>query len=126
MEKSQATQVTALPQSCNPVLTLGGRVRQGTTLTVLAVAAVGAGLIFGWESLAALGLTTFIVALLPCLVMCAAGICAHRMGRKDAGAGTTTQVVPPKEAQFPAQTPLGGEASAIEKATAPMLDTPAR
>jgi hypothetical protein len=32
-----------------------------------------------------LGLTSVIVSLLPCLLMCAAGICASRMGRKDSG-----------------------------------------
>ncbi len=83
MEKSQATQAKAPPQSCNPILTLGGRVSQGTTLTVLAVAAVGAGLAFGWDSLAALGLTTVIVSLLPCVLMCAAGLCMSRMGKKN-------------------------------------------
>ena len=102
MEKSQAMQAKPSPQSCNPILTLGGRVSQATTLTVLAVAAVGSGLVLGWDSLAALGLTTVIVALLPCVVMCAAGICANRMGKKDAGVDTATQVVPPKEAQPPA------------------------
>lgn len=71
-------------QSCNTVLTLGSRVKPRTMLVVAAVAALGAGLFFGWSSLAALGLTTFIVSLLPCLAMCALGICAARMGRKDA------------------------------------------
>ena len=53
MEKSQAMQVKASQQSCNPILTLGGRVSQGTTLTVLAVAGVGSGLVLGWDSLVA-------------------------------------------------------------------------
>ena len=69
--------------SCSPILTLGGRVSQRTTLTVLGVATVGAGLLFGWNSLAALGLTGLIVSLLPCLIMCAAGICMGRMGKED-------------------------------------------
>jgi len=70
---------------CHSILTGGGRVRPRTTLIVLGVLAVGTGLFFGWSSLAALGLTTFIVSLLPCLAMCALGVCAARMGRKDAG-----------------------------------------
>jgi len=86
MENSQATQSGDLPQSCNPLLTLGARVRQGTTLTILALAAAGSGLAFGWGSLAALGLTTVIVSLLPCLAMCALGVCASRMGQSS---GTT-------------------------------------
>jgi hypothetical protein len=66
----------------NPVLTLGGRVSRGATLSTLVAAAVGSGLYFGWDSLAALGLTTLIVSLAPCLLMCALGVCASRMGRK--------------------------------------------
>ena len=68
---------------CNPILTLGGRVRQGVTLAALVAAAAGAGLYFGWSSLAALGLTGVVVLLLPCLLMCAAGVCMSRMGKKE-------------------------------------------
>ena len=68
---------------CNPILTLGGRVRQGVTLAVLVAAAAGAGLYFGWSSMAALGLTGIVVSLLPCALMCAAGICMSRMGKKE-------------------------------------------
>ena len=115
MEKSQAMQAKASQQSCNPILTLGGRVSQGTMLTVLAVAGVGAGLVLGWDSLVALGLSSFILALLPCAAMCALGLCASRMGKKDIGAGA--QAIPPKEAQPPAaETVASAEPSAIEKA----------
>lgn len=71
---------------CNPVLSLGGRVKPWVTLTILAVAAAAAGLYFGWSSLAAVGLTGVIVSLLPCLVMCAAGLCMSRMGGKKESA----------------------------------------
>lgn len=71
--------------SCNPILTLGGRVKPWVTLATLAAAAVAAGLYFGWGSLAALGLTGVIVSLLPCLLMCAAGLCMSRMGGKKEG-----------------------------------------
>ena len=95
MESSQE----ALAKSCNPLLTLGGRVSQGTTLTVLAVAGVGAGLVLGWDSLVALGLSSFILALLPCAAMCALGLCAARMGKKDTG--TAAPPIPPKEPPAP-------------------------
>ncbi len=97
MEKSQAVEVEAPGRSCNPVLTLGGRVSQGTTLGVLAVAGVGAGLVLGWDSLVAAGLSGLVLALLPCAAMCALGVCANRMGGKDAGAGNAAQSAPPKE-----------------------------
>jgi hypothetical protein len=94
MEKSQELQVQESSQSCNPVLTLGGRVSQGTTLTVLAVAGVGAGLVLGWDSLVALGLSSFVLALLPCAVMCAVGLCASRMGKSAQTATGTPPATP--------------------------------
>ena len=107
MEESQAMQVKASQQGCNPVLTLGGRVSQGTTLTVLAVAGAGAGLILGWDSLVATGLSGLVLAVLPCAAMCALGLCASRIGH-------------PKEAQPPtAETVANAEASAVEKNRAP-------
>ena len=85
MEQQHEIQTTKSAPGCNPILTLGGRVGQGTTLTVLALAGVGSGLALGWDSLVALGVSTFILALLPCAVMCALGVCASRMGKKQAG-----------------------------------------
>ncbi|MGH8705637.1 MAG: hypothetical protein ACREUO_09510 [Burkholderiales bacterium] len=120
MEKSQAIQAKASQQSCNPILTLGGRVSQGTTLTVLAVAGVGAGLMLGWDSLVAAGLSGLVLAVLPCAAMCALGLCASRMGQKDPGTGTVTAAVPPKEAHPPAaETAASAEASAVEKIRTP-------
>lgn len=99
MEESQAMQAKPSPQSCNPILTLGGRVSQKTTLIVLAVAAVGVGLVFGWDSLAALGLTTVIVSVLPCVLMCAAGLCMSRMGKKSGETAGTRPAAPGTGAQ---------------------------
>lgn len=59
-----------------------GRVSQGVTVSALVAAAVGSGLYFGWDSLAALGLTTLIVSLVPCMLLCAPGICVSRMDKK--------------------------------------------
>ena len=120
MQKSQAVQVDASRQSCNPILTLGGRVSPGTTLTVLAVSAVGSGLALGWDSIVALGLSTAVISLLPCLAMCAFGVCASLMGKKDADAGTAAATVPPQEVQPPAaETMANAEATAVEKIKAP-------
>ena len=125
MEESQAMQARPSPQGCNPILTLGGRVSQATGITVLVVAALGAGLAFGWDSLAALGLTTVIVSLLPCLAMCTLGVCASRMGKKDAGA--TAGAVPPKGVQPPAaETVPSVEARAVENVRPTAPGTPAR
>jgi hypothetical protein len=106
MQKSHEIPVKESSQSCNPILTLGGRVNQGTTLTVLAVAGAGAGLVLGWDSLVALGLSSFILALLPCAVMCAVGVCANRMSKRDQTAARTPPAMPGPDAQAVKAEPL--------------------
>jgi hypothetical protein len=81
MEDSTEVRPGPAVKNCNPVLTLGGRVSQELTISTLVAAAAGSGLYFGWDSLAALGLTTLIVSLALCVLMCAVGVCASRMGR---------------------------------------------
>lgn len=119
MEKPNAIQGQPQASGCNPILTLGGRVSQRTGIIVLAVAVVGSGLVFGWDSLAALGLTTVIVSLLPCLVMCGAGICMMRMGKQQTNGNAAA--VPPKDAQ-----PATGEtvqSITADKAVSPSATT---
>jgi len=52
------------------------------TLYIGLTLAAGAGAFLGWDWLVAVGLSTVIIALAPCLVMCALGWCAMRMGGK--------------------------------------------
>ena len=63
--------------------TCSARVRSDSVDRRLLYAAVGvaaaAGLFFGWDWLVAVGLSALIISLLPCLVMCALGVCATRM-----------------------------------------------
>jgi hypothetical protein len=106
METSQELRIKKPLQSCNPILTLGGRVSQGATLTVLAVAGVGAGLLFGWDSLVALGLSSLILALLPCAVMCAVGLCASRIGKSSQTAAGTLPATPGPDAQVVKAEPM--------------------
>ena len=113
METSHELKVKGSPQGCNPILTLGGRVRQGTALTVLAVAGAGAGLVLGWDSLVALGLSSFILAVLPCAVMCALGLCASRMGKTGQAAAGTPPARP------------GPDVLAVKAEAASESDTPA-
>lgn len=124
MENSQAVQTKSPRQGPKPILTLGGRLSQGTTLTVLAVAGVGAGLVLGWDSLVALGLSSIVLALLPCAAMCALGLCASQMGKKDASAPTAP--IPSKEAEPPVGEALANaEGSAAEKLKMPAPRAPA-
>ena len=78
-------QVSKAPRQASAMRRSRSAVRRPrTTLIGLAVLAIGASLFVGWSSLATLGATTFIVSLLPCLAMCALGVCAARMGTNDA------------------------------------------
>ena len=116
----------AAAQSCCAPAAKSGWLNSRNLLIGVVVAGGAAALFFGWDWLVAAGVATFIVALAPCAVMCALGLCGSRMGRKDASAGTATQAVPPKEAQPPAAeaAPNAG-ASAVGKATASAPGLPA-
>ena len=61
----------------------------------LAAAALGVALFVGWRWLAAAGLTSLIVGLLPCAVMCAVGVCASRFGGRGGCQGSTDTATPP-------------------------------
>ena len=56
------------------------------------LALAGAGLTLGWDWLAAIGIAPLIVALAPCLLMCALGFCmmgkGNKAGSKEAAART--------------------------------------
>ena len=61
-------------------------------ITALVVVGSGA-LYFGWEALAAAGIASVIIGVLPCLAMCVLGLCVDRMGKKD-GATPTSASLP--------------------------------
>lgn len=64
------------------VLTLGDRLGRLSAIVVWLTAAVGIGLFFGWSWLVAAGLSSVVLAILPCAAMCAAGLCMGRSGSK--------------------------------------------
>src|SRR5437660_6369965 len=49
------------------------------TLAVLAIIAVAAGIALNWSWLATAGIAPILLTLLPCLVMCGAGLCMSKM-----------------------------------------------
>jgi hypothetical protein len=106
---------TAPEQSCCAPAAKSGWLNSRNLLIGAAIAGGGGALVLGWDWLVAAGLATFIVAIAPCAVMCALGLCASRMGKKDAGTGA--QAIPPKEAQPPAvETVASAQPGAVEKA----------
>lgn len=58
---------------------LGGR----RGLLVLAGLAITAGLALNWSWLAAAGIAPILISVLPCLAMCALGLCMNRSGGKS-------------------------------------------
>jgi hypothetical protein len=49
-------------------------------LFILAGLVAAAGLAFGWGWLETVGIASVLLAALPCIVMCALGLCMHGMG----------------------------------------------
>lgn len=79
---------------------LGGR----RGLLILAAVAVIAGLALNWSWLVAAGIAPILLGVLPCLAMCALGLCMHRAGGKSCSTrsgtsedaeGTATPDMPP-------------------------------
>jgi hypothetical protein len=48
-------------------------------LVGIALALIGAGLAWQWSWLVAIGLAPLLVTTVPCVAMCALGLCMHRM-----------------------------------------------
>jgi hypothetical protein len=63
---------------------LGGR----RGLIILAAVAVIAGLALNWSWLVAAGIGPILLGVLPCLAMCALGLCMHRAGSKSCAASS--------------------------------------
>ena len=115
MENARNTGATpASAQSCCAPSAKSGWLSQRNLLIGVSVAGGAAALFFGWDWLVAAGVASFIVAFAPCAAMCALGLCASRMGKKD---GAVAPVLPPKEAQpTTAESMPTAQPAAVEKA----------
>src|SRR6266567_4463455 len=67
------------------VLTLGDRLGRRTAVVIWIAAAIGLGLLAGWGWIVAAGLSSTVLALLPCAAICALGRCAGSSGKKCSG-----------------------------------------
>ncbi len=61
---------------------LAGRLRRRGPLLVVGIAALGAGMALNWGWLTAVGVAPIILALAPCALMCAVGICCSKEGNQ--------------------------------------------
>lgn len=63
------------------IATLGDRLGRRTAIVAWLAAAIGVALFAGWSWLVAAGLSTIVLAVLPCVAMCALGLCASSSGQ---------------------------------------------
>ncbi len=77
--------------------------RGRSALLWAAILAIGTGLVFGWDWLVAAGFAPLVVSVLPCLAMCALGLCAMRGNAKSCHGGDKAE---PKAADRQANPPL--------------------
>lgn len=68
---------------------LGGR----RGLLILAGLALTAGLVLNWSWLVAVGIAPVLIAVLPCIAMCALGLCMSRAGGKSCSAAAGDRAV---------------------------------
>ncbi len=66
---------------------LGGR----RGLLIFGGIALAAGLMLNWSWVMAIGLAPILIALAPCAVMCALGVCMHKMGNKPGSGQSQTK-----------------------------------
>lgn len=125
MENSQSLDAKTATADGTLSIALGGRLSRRTIFIALAVAGVASGLFWSWDWLVAVGLSSFVVALLPCAAMCAAGLCASRLGQKgscsssaeapaakETGDSVTARMSEPESGQASADVdPLRGDRS---------------
>lgn len=93
-------------------------------LIALAALIVVAGAALNWSWLVAVGVAPLLLSLLPCVAMCALGLCMNKMGGKSCSAGTdATKSAAPGESPSPQVLPV--TAANVERIE-PIRDTPAR
>lgn len=83
METPQELSDATATQDARPAPGKTSRYSWRALLFLALAAGVGGGSVLGWDWLVAAGLSTLIVGLLPCAVLCVAGLCAHRFGQKS-------------------------------------------
>ena len=84
----------AAAQDCCAPAAKSGWLKPRNLLIGLALAGSAGALVLGWDWVVAAGLASIIVALVPCLVMCALGLCMNRQKKSDPSAAGTPPAMP--------------------------------
>jgi len=84
-----------IPSPARDLLDAASRYLRGWRgLMILAGAALAIGLAANWSWLVAVGLAPLLLGVLPCLAMCALGLCMNKMAGRSCAAGTARPVEP--------------------------------
>jgi hypothetical protein len=91
MTTSRSTEPTETPLTQDLIYAaryyFGGR----RGLLILAGLAITAGLALNWNWLVTAGIAPILIGVLPCVAMCALGLCMNRAGGKSCSTGTSPQ-----------------------------------
>ncbi|WP_119390692.1 hypothetical protein [Taklimakanibacter lacteus] len=100
---------------------LGGR-----GLIALATIALATGLAFNWSWLVAAGIAPLLITALPCLVMCALGLCVNRMaGRSCATEAAAEKTLKPSAVEVTAPVSLAEPPAETECQASVLVQLPA-
>jgi len=97
---------TAAAQECCAPAAKSGWLNSRNLLLGVTVAGGAGALTLGWDWLVAAGLASIIIAVAPCLVMCALGLCMNRQSKTEQTAARTPPAAPGPGAQVVKTEPL--------------------
>ncbi|MGH8635485.1 MAG: hypothetical protein ACRET7_15310 [Burkholderiales bacterium] len=100
---------TAAAQECCAPAAKSGWLNPRNLLIGVALAGGAGALVLGWDWLVAAGLASIIVAVAPCLVMCALGLCMSRQKKNDPSAAGTPPAMPGPDARQAVKAELPSE-----------------
>lgn len=90
---------TAAAQECCAPAAKSGWLSQRNLLIGVALAGSTGALVAGWDWLVVAGLAPIVLAVAPCLVMCALGLCMNRMNKSEQTAAGTLPATPGADVQ---------------------------
>lgn len=94
---SQIPQIARIPAAASARDRARAWLTSPRELLLIGIAVIAAGLALGWKWVVAIGLAPIVLAVAPCALMCALGMCMMGMGRKAAnptGAGEPKMLEP--------------------------------
>lgn len=84
LRDSQIPQIARIPATASAGARVRSWLRSPRGLLLIGIAVIAAGLALGWNWVVALGVAPIVLAVAPCALMCALGMCMMGMGRKTA------------------------------------------